>query len=769
MKAFAILFSLLFAAYLHALPEPFFEHPGSREPMRETAIFYSDDYPALAQLVRRVRETKERTGGISGKTLSLWVNAPLKVGVAYPLVRISAMPGAGLWDDLSAYLLELLPEGNGHRLVFRKHKNWPTHPGSRCLSVPFPATPNRWVHVVLSIPTVESGNTYTDPCPVTLVVDGRAYPGVFWNDMKMERCGALSLGSPGVGIGPVQLFDASLGGDLTPEFLRRRTVRSVTPPVNFPMPTFRCTFDGSLQSHSPFGPIRFSRDSSTSSTDWVRTPNGQGATASYWAQRFFASGESFTLVAVGQVSPISGDVFICAGVGMCDSQGFWLETGREGKLLLRTSMPNRSEETLQVFLPDASTAFHCYVLRYDAGELSFWVDGRRVGALNIRATAELPDSRMPHITDSHRLAVRYIQFGKRLGYFPASRGSFVIDDLSFYGRALSEEELARLTKTFTLTGKAPTAAASAVPTKDISPTSTSTSISTSGTLSLPALPTGHRSPTVDELKAAEQLLGELFEEKQPNVTDLLTYLRDAASDPVRLALLRRLEATLLRERRFDDALYVMKGRAKAFKGSITEGEIAAWTKEALRATAVRTPEEALRYATTALAFAESQHLPKAAQEILNLTEQTARYLAKAKAYPTWRARVETVERQLAAEKVLEALRLKAKGGDPTANRTLADALAMAGQWGEETLGAYIAGDHPALAKLAGEEAVGDNSAKTALALGDGWWAQADACEKGTPALAEAFRRHAVIHYRKGLPAVSGLRARLLRKRIEAFQ
>lgn len=757
MRTSATLLPIVLAsATLHALPEPLFEHPGGREPMRTAVSFHTEDYPALARVVDRALSGR-RVGGMSGKTLSLWVSAPLKPGVAYSVARISALPGAGLWDDGSGWLLDLLPEGNGHRLVFRKHKNWPAHPGSHCLSAPFPPTPNRWVHVALSIDEVRRGHPSGVPCRGTLAVNGQTFPGSFWNDMDMARCGALRLGAPGVGIGPVQLYDAPLGGELTPEALRHRAVRSATPPTPRPEPTWRCAFDGSLEVTGAFKQSHFRTANGAPPTvgaaGLTPTPNGQGATQSLWQTGCYAAGEAFTLVAVGKASPEPGDVLTCFGVGTVDTQGFWLETGREGTLLLRTAMPGRSEETLTVPLPDAGAVFHCYALRYDAGELSLWVDGRRLGALAIRPAATPTDDRMPHIADFRRLTVRRFQLGKRLGPYPPSRGAFVIDDLSFYGRALSGDELARLAHAFTLTGATPRAATPA-------PTS-------APALTLPALPGARPLPAADELKAAERLLDELLEGGQPKVADLLTYLRDAAGDPARLALLRRLGDTLMSERRFDDAMRVMEGQARAFPGAVTAEALTAWLREALRATAVRSPETALRHAIAALDFAEAQALPKAIRDTLLLTGRIDRHLSKAKTHPEWQTRAKAAERLAARLEAVETLRLKAKGSDPAANRALADALAQAGQWGEETLGAYIASDHPALARLAGEEATAEDSAQAALALGDGWWAQADACEKGVPSLAEAFRRHAAIFYRKGLPAVSGLRARLLRKRIEA--
>ena len=137
-----------------------------------------------------------------------------------------------------------------------------------------------------------------------------------------------------------------------------------------------------------------------------------------------------------------------------------LETGlRPEDLRLTFALNGREVGPLAFTLPDASTAYHCYALNYDKGTLGLWVDGVPIGKLETPASEWPHDPSAPFLTDSHRLTLTAFRFGRHVAdnNTVTFRPDYVIDDLAFYGRALSPKEIAAAAAAFTLTGKPPKA------------------------------------------------------------------------------------------------------------------------------------------------------------------------------------------------------------------------------------------------------------------------------------------------------------------------
>ena len=411
-------------------------------------------------------------------------------------------------------------------------------------------------------------------------------------------------------------------------------------------------------------------------------------------------------------------------------------------------------------MPDASTAFHCYAIRHDRGELSLWVDGRRMGAATIRFGAH-----------ADGLTVAAYQLGTVLGGLRqyvtpgADLEGFVADDLKFFCRALSDEEIGAVSKLLRVDGAPPSNAPQRQtrPTRPDAPRPAPDA--KAGGARLPTLAPGRPLPTATERETAQRLLDELFAGEKVGGQELLDAVRDAENDATRLALLARAETAFSDGGDPAAALQTMALRERAFPGAVTDAEAAALLKEALRDTAVNAPDEALAHAQTVLAFATENNRPKLAQRAKTLTAQIKRYLAKSKDYADWEAALALAEGRLAAQAKLKDLRKAAEDGDPKACRLYGEALAKAGQWDDETLGALAVCDDPAVAALANDEAQETPpAAKAALDLGERWWALADKTKDAD--LSHAYRLHAAALYETGKPAAKGLRRRLIEKRIE---
>ena len=212
---------------------------------------------------------------------------------------------------------------------------------------------------------------------------------------------------------------------------------------------------------------------------------------------------------------------------------------------------------------------------------------------------------------------------------------------------------------------------------------------------------------------------------------------------------------------FADALFVLQARAAAFPDSLEDDQLEALAKGTLRAHAATKPDTALGDLTALLAYAQGQRRAKAVKAIIRQANLSTRHLLKAKTYDAWRAAAENAETALDAAANLATLRERAKSGAPTANKALALALIKANRWDAATLEACTRSGDAALADPAKAETANDP-----IEAGNGWWDAADAQAKTDPALAKALRAHAAACYRKGLPALSGLRARLIQKRID---
>ena len=717
--AFAVLSLFGCAAWADA-PEPVLAWPGSQEPMREEALFVTDDYPRLQGLAPVVR----RHGGwhaLAGMTFSAWFMVPAD-DAPVTLARFNSMPGTGSHRLHTITLHIPAQRVRGERqLRLAKH-------GEAYAAIPLPRElEGRWAHLALSFPRL-TGTENPDFLPCTAFLNGKRTELQLHNALH-NVLASVAIGVDGnARINRVALYDRPLDDTFTAQDAARATPR-------------------------------------------VPTPSGDGTSVRYYslqssiATQPLMSGMSGTAVIVGKMGRTPGSVLLCLGLYFqantdTNCHHLNLKRGDGDEILLESDSPEIAFEPIRATVPDASTAFHCYAIRHDRGDLSLWVDGRRMGAATIRFGAH-----------ADGLTVAAYQLGTVLGGLRqyvtpgADLEGFVADDLKFFCRALSDEEIGAVSKLLRVDGAPPPNAPrrQTRPTRPDAPRPAPDA--KAGGVRLPTLEPGRPLPTAAERETAQRLLDELFAGEKIGGQELLDAVRDAENDATRLALLTRAETAFSGADNPAAALQTMTLRERAFPGAVTDAEAAALLKEALRDTAVNAPDDALAHAQTVLAFATDNNRPDLARKVKALTAQIKRYLAKSKDYADWEAALALAEGRLAAQAKLKDLRQAAKDGDPKACRLYGEALAKTGQWDDETLGTLAICDNPAVAKLAVDEAQeAPPGAKAALDLGERWWALADKTKDAD--LAHAYRLHAAELYETGKPAAKGLRRRLIEKRIE---
>ena len=740
---------------------PILEWPGAEEPLAGEAIFDRGDYSvAFGRGIFRVRQSGGDWSGLTAFTFSTWVRVPLQRGASYPVARFNSAPGGGMHGNHTT-ALDIVPDGSGFALRL-------VRPGSRQqpqgFRVPFPADrANRWTHIVFSVPNLPmSGSPLLTPC--TLAVNGQSAEGTFHNEHTVGTLANVALGGKGVAIGPTQIFKAPLGGDLTVAALAKRSPRRATALAAAPRPAYHWTF-GYEKPDCWSWDHRLMAGSEGTRREHIPAKNGEGSAVCYYSFPLgwkypLLTGPASTVVAVGRFAPTPGSTLLSLCIGNSpnwQTNHINLQTAASGTVTLAADWPGAMSAPIAVKLPDAATAFHCYAIRFEAGTLSLWVDGRFAGQAPLATFPPVEVKDFPYLKDARHLSVFGFQVGKVFsGHGNIRDFDFMMDDIAFYGRALTPAEIATLAAKLNCAPGPGTPAAQAATAPAVAPAA-----SAATRVALPILTPGAALPDAAALKEAEAMLDEILAGTQPSGAELLGFVKDAVSDAGRYATLRRAEAAFIREKAFADALFVLQARAAAFPDSLEDDQLEALAKGTLRAHAATKPDTALGDLTALLAYAQGQRRAKAVKAIIRQANLSTRHLLKAKTYDAWRAAAENAETALDAAANLATLRERAKSGAPTANKALALALIKANRWDAATLEACTRSGDAALADPAKAETANDP-----IEAGNGWWDAADAQAKTDPALAKALRAHAAACYRKGLPALSGLRARLIQKRID---
>ncbi len=696
-------------------PEPILAWPGSQEPMREEALFVADDYPRLQGLAPIAR----RYGSwhaLAGMTFSAWFMIPAD-DAPVTLARFNSMPGTG-----SHRLHTITLHIPAQRVRGERQLHLAKHGGSHAV-LPLPRElEGRWAHLALSFPRL-TGAENPDFLPCTAFLNGKRTE-LQLNNTLQNGLASVAIGVDGnARINRVALYDRPLDDTFTAQDAARATPSPTPPPSAPPAAAFHWTYG--LKGTRGGWLSQAHRVRHEGGRELIPTPSGDGTSVRYYslqssiATQPLMSGMSGTAVIVGKMGRTPGSVLLCLGLYFqantdTNCHHLNLKRGEGDEVLLESDSPEIAFEPIRATVPDASTAFHCYAIRHDRGELSLWVDGRRMGAATIRFGAH-----------ADGLTVAACQLGTVFGGLRqyvtpgADLEGFVADDLKFFCRALSDEEITAVSKLLRVDGAPPPNAPrrQTRPTRPDAPRPAPDA--KAGGVRLPTLEPGRPLPAAAERETAQRLLDELFDGEKVGGQDLLDAVRDAENDATRLALLTRAETAFSDGGDPAAALQTMALRERAFPGAVTDAEAAALLKEALRDTAVNAPDEALALA----------------------------------------------EGRLAAQAKLKDLRQAAEDGDPKACRLYGEALAKAGQWDDETLGALAICDDPAVAALANDEAQETPpAAKAALDLGERWWALADKTKDAD--LSHAYRLHAAALYETGKPAAKGLRRRLIEKRIE---
>ena len=745
-----------------------FAWEGERTPLERERYFYAGDYPSMRPLIAKVRDVG-KPNGLAPCAFSMYLKVP-DDGQTRCVARFLTGAGTGLQDYLAMMLAVRPAAGGGREIVLAKFKNgsWEEDYG-HTVRAPFPAG-DKWVHVAFSITQPAGTGSLVQQAmgEARLAVDGRMVTGMLWNDLwGVPFCAGIALGAPGVSVGKaLAITNPNVAMRNNPTYLARLNAKQAPARAAATEPWLRFTFDGHLR---PEGLVAGIQPQFRGPTAFTPTPNGQAVTVAshcVWDLAKMPS-ESFTLTAVGKADARANAALV----------SWWIDfnnTKECGRVVLRTATrspdvfqlvyspygrPTATNPAGELNLPvsDASAAFHHYAIVCEGDTLRAFVDGRPApGAVTLPKVA----------ADAFhaRNFLSTFQACQQLGGGCVSQNA-ALDDVAFWPRALTAAEIAADAKRFRLTGVA--RAASGAPAAG--GTAGPAAAPAGSSLALPSLPAGQPFPAAAARAEANAVLDELLEGETPKAADLIALLRDAEEDATRHELLRRAGQALLKERRFGDAYAVTDLRARAFAGAVPDAEAAALLKEALRASAVKEPDTALAYARATLAFAEAHGRPGLVEQAAALTKQIERYLAKGKDHAAWRKTLAAARSSAQARAALADLRAKAKSGEPADLMALAEGLAAAGEWGEETLAAFVGSGDATLAAVAGDEAVaGDASApQEALALADRWWAAAEATEKDKkPALARALRAHAAALYARGKPAAVGLRVRLIERRIE---
>ncbi len=775
MRSFVVLFLLVLASSAASLraQSVAFAWEGERAPLERERYFYAGDWPAMRPLIAKVRSVGKPNGFVPC-AFSTYLKVP-DDGRTRCVARFLTGAGPGLRDNQAMMLVVRPAPGGGREIVLAKYENIRWETDDHTLRVPFPAG-DGWVHVAFSVEgSLAQGNLFQQAqAQARLAVAGKCVSGLLWNDlMGTPFCAGIALGAPGVTVGQTfALTDPSPAMRDNPAYLARIRPKASPARAAAPEPWADFAFDGTFRPGGMVAGMTVARLLGAQQ-QYAPSPNGQALTNNpycLWDMLDVAS-DDFTVTFVARLAPHDRAALLSLrnfldtswkahGLLMVKSG----KGGAEGNLTLDYLPHDRERGRVrgQLWLPvacdDAASAFHHYAITCEQGRLRVFLDGRAAPGEILMPPSDgaAPFRRVRTLSG--------FQAGQRMGGGYYSKGH-ALDNLAFWPRALTDGEIAADAGRFRLTGVA--RAASGVSAGGAS--GTGGAFAPAGaSLALPSLPAGQPLPTAAARAEANAVLDELLEGETPQAADLIALLRDAEEDATRHELLRRAEQALLKERRFGDAFAVTDLRAAAFAGAVTDAESATLLKEALRSSAIREPDTALAYAQAALAFAQRHDRPGLVQQIETLTKQIERYLTKGKDHAAWRKTLAAARSSAQARAALADLRAKAKSGEPADLMALAEGLAVSGEWGEETLAAFIGCGDADLAAVAGEEAVAGEApgAREALALADRWWEAAERVAGDKPRLAQALRAHAATLYACGKPAAVGLRVRLIERRIE---
>ena len=775
MRSFVVVFLLVLASSAASLraQSVAFAWEGEQTPLARERYFYAGDYPAMRPLIAKVRDVGKPNGFVPC-AFSTYLKVP-DDGQTRCVARFLTGAGPGLRDNQAMMLVVRPAPGGGRELVLAKYENTKWETDGHTLRVPFPAGEG-WVHVAFAVSAPAGTGDLAQQALVEarLAAGGRTVSGRLWNDLwGVAFCAGIAVGAPGVTVGQTfALTEPNAAMRDNPAYLARIRPKASPARAAAPEPWVDFAFDGNFRPGGMVAGMTVTR--LLGAQQYAPSPNGQALTNNpycLWDMLDVAS-DDFTVTFVARLAPhdraavLSLRNFLdtswkALGLLMVKSG----KGGAEGNLTLdylphaRERGRARGQLWLPVACDDAASAFHHYAITCEQGRLRVFLDGRVAPGEILMPPSDgaEPFRRIRTLSG--------FQAGQRMGGGFYSKGH-ALDNLALWPRALTEAEIAADAQRFRLTGVA--RAASGVSAGGAS--GTGGAFAPAGaSLALPSLPAGQPLPTAAARAEANAVLDELLEGETPQAADLIALLRDAEEDATRHELLRRAEQALLKERRFGDAFAVTDLRAAAFAGAVTDAESATLLKEALRSSAIREPDTALAYAQAALAFAQRHDRPGLVQQIETLTKQIERYLTKGKTFAQWQQALAKAKSHSAADAALAKLRAKAKSGAPADLMALAEGLVAAGEWGEETLAAFVGCGDATLAALAGDEAVagGTPAPQEALALADRWWAAAEAAEKAKqPARAKALRAHAAALYKAGKPAAVGLRTRLIERRIE---
>ena len=430
---------------------PVLEWPGAEEPLARAVTFDRGDYSGpFGRGIYRVRTSGGYWGGLTAFTFSTWVRVPLQRGASYPVARFNSAPGGGMHGNHTT-ALDIVPDGSGFALRLIR-------PGSRQqpqgFRVPFPADrANRWTHIVFSVPNLPmSGSPLLTPC--TLAVNGQSAEGTFHNEHTVGTLANVALGGKGVAIGPTQIFKAPLGGDLTVAALAKRSPRRATALAAAPRPAYHWTF-GYEKPDCWSWDHRLMAGSEGTRREHIPAKNGEGSAVCYYSFPLgwkypLLTGPASTVVAVGRFAPTPGSTLLSLCIGNSpnwQTNHINLQTSPNdgGTVTLAADWPGAMAAPIAVKLPDAATALHCYAIRFEAGTLALWVDGRLAGQAPLATFPPVEVKDFPYLKDARHLSVFGFQVGKVFSGHSAIRDfDFMMDDIAFYGRALTPAEIATL-------------------------------------------------------------------------------------------------------------------------------------------------------------------------------------------------------------------------------------------------------------------------------------------------------------------------------------
>ncbi|MBY0526974.1 MAG: hypothetical protein K2R98_26510 [Gemmataceae bacterium] len=273
-------------------------------------------------------------------------------------------------------------------------------------------------------------------------------------------------------------------------------------------------------------------------------------------------------------------------------------------------------------------------------------------------------------------------------------------------------------------------------------------------------------PAIEEQRKAEKLIRSLFNDEfaKTKPTDqlaladkLLEQATATKDDPAARYVLYR-DALDLTANAADPAMACQIASLLATKYAVKAPDLKATAlAKAAKATGLAGKPTLLQTALLVLDEAVRDDDFRAAAKLLELAEATASELKVKQlsaAVQTWKDRLDPLQKAYAAACDAEA----------TLNRDPADAKANGafgkyqcfwkGKW-DRGLPRLARADDQNLRELAGKDLARPQQAEQQAAVGDGWWALAEADEEGSPVRTELLRR-SLYWYRQAAPGLTGL-------------